>query len=109
MFKIVIYIYLFAQFTVYGYWIWFSDFARKAKKIMIDIDNNELKNFSRMKPDQTLNCDANYFLKKFLLYLPKKIGLSNQWIEYCKNIRKKYPIVLDEFKTQKILKFIFFY
>ena len=36
-----------------------QDFARKAK-IMIDIDNNELKN-SRVKPDQTLNCDANYF------------------------------------------------
>ena len=85
-------------FMVTGYGS--QDFARKAKKIMIDIDNNELKN-SRVKPDQTLNCDANYFLKKFLLYLPKKIGLSNQWIEYCKNIRKKYPIVLDEFKTQK--------
>ena len=88
MFKIVIYIYLWAQ----GYRLWLLDMVlrilQEKQKIMIDIDNNELKN-SRVKPDQTLNCDANYFLKKFLLYLPKKIGLSNQWIEYCK-ISEKY-------------------
>ena len=54
-----------------------QDFARKAKKIMIDIDNNELKN-SRVKPDQTLNCDANYFLKNFYyIYLKKLVYLIN--------------------------------
>ena len=77
-----------------------KDFARNAKKIMVDIDNNELKK-SRVALDEKINCDASYFLKTLMKYLPKKISLSKEWLSYCKNVRKKYPIVLKEFKKQK--------
>ena len=77
-----------------------KDFARKAKKIMIDIDKIEV-NKSNVNLDEKINCDANYFLKTLLKYLPNKINLSNDWLKYCKNIRKKYPIVLAKFKNQK--------
>ena len=44
-------------------------------------------------------------LKKLLMYLPKKLNLNNKkrqhWGNYCASIRKKYPIVLEEFKNKK--------
>lgn len=77
-----------------------KDFARKAKRVMVDIDAKELKN-TRVPIDHKINVDANYFIKKLNKELPRKIGLEKKWIHYCKKIRKKYPIVLDEYKKQK--------
>jgi acetolactate synthase-1/2/3 large subunit len=77
-----------------------KDFARKAKKIMVDIDPLELK-YSNVNIHKKINCDAKYFLKTLLKYLPKKINLDPKWTTYCKKIRKKYPIILDKFKKQK--------
>ena len=76
------------------------DFARKAKKIMVDIDKKEI-DLCRVNLDEKINCDASYFLKNLLNCLPKKIGLSKNWLEYCKKVRKKYPIVLKKYITQK--------
>ena len=42
-----------------------KDFARKATKVMVDIDVNELKK-SRVKLYERVNCDAKYFLKILL-------------------------------------------
>ena len=67
---------------------------------MVDIDKIEI-NRSNVNLDEKINCDASYFLKSLLKYLPSKINLSKNWLKYCKNVRKKYPIVLEKFKTQK--------
>ncbi len=85
-------------FMVTGYHSY--DFARNAKKIMVDIDDTELKK-NRTNPDITICCDAKYFLKTLFKYMPKKIEISQKWKQYCKNIRKKYPIVLDKYKKQR--------
>ncbi len=77
-----------------------KDFARKAKKIMVDIDKIEL-NKSKVTLDEKICCDAKYFLKNLLKFMPKKTNISQQWLSYCKKVRKKYPIVLDQFKKQK--------
>ena len=77
-----------------------NDFARNAKKVMVDIDKFELKE-NRTKPDIKLCCDAKYFLKTLFKFMPKKTKISQDWDLYCKNIRKKYPIVLKEFRNQK--------
>ena len=77
-----------------------KDFARKAKKIMVNIDKIEIDR-CRVNLDEKISCDASYFLKTLLSYLPRKINLSNNWLKYCQNIRKKYPIVLQKFITQK--------
>ena len=79
-----------------------KDFARRAKKIMVDIDKNEV-NKSRVKLDEKICCDAKYFLKTLLRYLPPKIKQSEKWASYCINIRKKYPIVLEKFRNKKKL------
>ena len=77
-----------------------KDFARNAKKIMVDIDPKEL-NLSNTMPNEKISCDAKYFLKKLVKYMPKNLPISKDWINYCKNIRQKYPIVLDKFKNSK--------
>ena len=77
-----------------------ADFARNAKKVMVDIDVNELKK-NGTKPNIKICCDAKYFLQYLYKFLPKKINLSKDWLKYCKDIRKKYPIVLKEFRNQK--------
>ena len=77
-----------------------KDFARKAKKIMVDIDVKELNN-NNINLNEKICCDAKYFLKKLIKFLPKKINFSSDWLPYCKDIRKKYPIVLEKFRKQK--------
>jgi acetolactate synthase I/II/III large subunit len=77
-----------------------KDFARKAKIVMIDIDSKELKN-TRVLANHKLKVDAGYFFDKLVKELPQKIHLEKSWLDYCKEVRKKYPIVLDEYKKQK--------
>ena len=48
-----------------------KDFARNAKKFMVDIDIKEIKN-TNVKLNKKICCDAKYFLKTFLKFLPKK-------------------------------------
>ena len=86
-----------------------NDFARRATKVMVDIDLNEVRN-TRVPINLGINCDANYFFKKITEYLSSSLSLSKNWHIYCKNIRKKYPIVLNKYKKQKkIFKFLSFY
>ena len=77
-----------------------NDFARKAKIVMVDIDSKELKN-TRVLVDYKLKADANYFFERLNKELPKNIKLEKKWLDYCKKVRKKYPIILDQYKKQK--------
>ena len=79
-----------------------KDYARKAIKVVVDIDKNEIKK-SNINPHKRICCDAKYFLKMLMKYMPKKNNVSHEWHTYCKKIRKKYPIVLNKFKKQKKL------
>jgi acetolactate synthase I/II/III large subunit len=75
-------------------------FAVKAKfKVMVDIDPKEL-NKTDLKIDLKIKSDAKVFLKKLLNKL-KKYHSSNDWLIYCKNVRKKYPILLKQMINQK--------
>ena len=76
-----------------------KDFARNAFRITVDIDKNEV-NKKTIDFDIRLECDAKYFVNKLSQYL-KLIKPNYEWLNYCQNIRKKYPIVLKNFKNQK--------
>ena len=77
-----------------------SDFASKAKfKAMVDIDKNELKK-NDIKLNLKVESDANYFLEK-LLYKLKKYNSDSDWIKYCLNVRKKYPIIINKMINEK--------
>lgn len=88
----------------------FKEFSRKAFKIMVDIDENEL-NKRTLDIDKKLNYDLNLFLTS----LNKKVKVINNskhkiYLKWCKNLNKKYPIFKDEFKlTTKVNPYFFVY
>ena len=75
-------------------------FAIRAKfKAMVDIDPKEL-NKNDLKIDMKVKSDAKFFLRRFIKKL-KKYNSSSQWLDYCQNIRKKYPILLKKMIDEK--------
>ena len=75
-------------------------FASKAKfKVMVDVDKNELKK-KDIKIDLKVQSDAKIFLEKLLIKI-KNYKHNNKWINYCRSVRKKYPILLDKMIKQK--------
>ena len=77
-----------------------KNFASRANfKCMVDIDRFEL-NREDINFNVKIQSDAKYFIEK----LYKKMKLYNsrkEWIEYCKNIRKKYPILIKKMINEK--------
>jgi acetolactate synthase-1/2/3 large subunit len=83
-------------FSVVGYAV--EKFARDAKKIVIDIDANELKHL-KIKADLTVQAN----LSDFITILMKKLesNYSNhfdKWIEKCQHWRKIFPVVTADMK-----------
>ncbi len=80
----------------------FSSFARESYKIIVDIDKAELEK-STVKPDLMINYDARDFIEEMISQLkdkPLKFNI-NGWLEKSKFWNKKYPQVLDSYKTGK--------
>ena len=76
----------------------YKDFAREAKKIVVDIDPAELKK-PIIKPDVPINCD----IKKFILELLNQLKESDipnisEWRERISYWKSKYPLPKDEEK-----------
>ena len=47
-----------------------------------------------------IQCDAKYLLE-ILHKKIKKYNSDNRWIKYCKNIRNKYPVLINKMKNEK--------
>ena len=78
-------------------------FAPNAKKILIDIDKNELLKRRGLTPDVSIAIDALLLVKKLLIKLNKH-SLQydcNEWIKTCHFFKKKYPIVLKKYRNEK--------
>ena len=82
-----------------------KNFAKNAFKVSVDIDKNELKQIKkRCAVNLTIEMDAKEFLSKLysiLLKINYKTKRVSEWTNYCINIRKKYPILLNKFINQK--------
>lgn len=77
-----------------------DDFAPEAKKVIVDIDDNELNKF-KFDVDLKIQADATAFIKE-LLKQTKEIQLDvSDWLKQCQAWRAKYPVVLDEFKKDE--------
>lgn len=77
-------------------------FARAAYKVVVDIDKHELKK-PFFKPDLPVNYDAIDFIKEMIRQLkkkPLKLGIS-KWLNYGKDLNKRYPVVLKEYWREK--------
>ena len=75
-----------------------SSFAKNAKKIIVDIDEKELRK-KTIKGDILINADAKDFINKLVENVPKNFIKDKEWKEWCLLRKKKYPIVLPEHKT----------
>jgi acetolactate synthase I/II/III large subunit len=72
--------------------------APNAIKIMIDIDENELK-----KPTLDMDVLIHGDLKDFINKLSKccdDLEPKNDWLEWCRIMSRKYPIVLPEYRKE---------
>jgi acetolactate synthase I/II/III large subunit len=75
-------------------------FAPKAKKVVVDIDDAELKK-PTLVPDIPIHADVKAFLTELVFAL--RNSLLNRdwssWLTWCQERNKRYPVVLPEYKT----------
>lgn len=79
----------------------YRDFAREAKKVVVDIDPAELKK-NTIAPDIAINADAKDFINELIFQLGEyKSSDLSEWKEKIKQWKQKYLIVLPEYKDIK--------
>lgn len=79
----------------------YKAFARAAYKIVVDIDDGELKK-PTIFPDLAVHCDAKLLLEEMARQLESNpIPPKSEWLEWCKERRKRYPSVISEYRQQR--------
>lgn len=79
-------------------------FGMSAKKIIVDIDQNELDRMKLEKVEEKIACDAGDFIRA-LYDKVINVGLQEEriiwkkWIDYGHELRKKYPSVTEAHRT----------
>ncbi|MEW6087952.1 MAG: thiamine pyrophosphate-binding protein [bacterium] len=88
----------------------YKNVALKAKKIIVDIDKEELKK-PTISADLPIEADAKDFLEELLKQVKKeKLDVPENWIEACKKWKKRYPGITPEFlKDRKHVNTYVFY
>ncbi len=81
----------------------FDGFAREAVRVMVDIDEHELHKIN-VRPDIAVKSDAKRFIKTLIKY-KEKIQPKDRtaWLDYAQKVKRKYPLVKDEYWQQKEL------
>ncbi|OGC10909.1 thiamine pyrophosphate-binding protein [candidate division WOR-1 bacterium RIFOXYC2_FULL_37_10] len=78
-------------------------FARAAKKIMIDIDPAEI-NKMQTKIDVPICSDVKIFIQEMIKQLNSILPKNrSNWLIRCKEWKKKYPVVLLEYREEKLV------
>jgi acetolactate synthase-1/2/3 large subunit len=80
----------------------YKDFARGAKKIMVDIDAVELKKPS-LNVDLAIQTDAKLFLSALLAQAKNRSTAlkTDNWLKKCQGWKAKYPVVLPGYKGSR--------
>ena len=74
-------------------------FAPKAKKVIVDVDKNEIDKL-KMSIDLPVYADAGQFIDECLNQISVVENTDRSgWLEICRNWKKKYPVILPEYKT----------
>ncbi|MGL5938086.1 MAG: thiamine pyrophosphate-binding protein [Phocaeicola sp.] len=77
-----------------------ENFAKKAYKIIVDIDPVELKK-PTISPDMAVCADVRIVMKKLLSQPYQQSNVHAKWLNWSKNINAKYPIVQSRFFTKQ--------
>lgn len=87
----------------------YKDFAKGAKKIVVDIDEAELRK-PTINPSLPIHADVKDFCTKFIKseYKPSVYKYSD-WLKWCREIDEKYPVCLKEYykKSTPINPYVF--
>lgn len=87
----------------------YTAFAREAFKVSVDVDAAELRK-PTVSPDLPIHCDAKLFLALMAEQLRESpIPPKNDWLDWCRERRRRYPSVLDEYRQQKTLVNSYFF
>ncbi len=86
-----------------------KSFAPNAKKIVVDIDDNELKKSNGLKYDLKINLNLKDFFKIINPKIKHKKNYS-KWISKFRSWKLKYPIVHKKYyrQTKKCNPYVFF-
>ncbi len=78
-----------------------SNFARSAKKIVVDIDAAEL-NKPTITPDVAIQADVNLFLQALnARSIPAVLPAWSEWLSWCLERKSRFLVILDEYKQVK--------
>ena len=72
------------------------DFAKNAFKIVVDIDEKELKK-PTIKPDLPICADVKDVLEGLLKTEAESYNNHDEWLKWCKDILNRFPVVRKEF------------
>jgi acetolactate synthase I/II/III large subunit len=87
----------------------YDQFARAAKKVVVDIDSTAHKK-QTISIDLLFECDAKDFLKKLSQIIEEhSIHYSHEWLDKCLSWRTRYPVCLPEYAalTDKVNLYYF--
>jgi acetolactate synthase-1/2/3 large subunit len=77
-----------------------NHFARCARKIIVDIDEKEIKKL-QMKIDFPLAIDGGNFIRELLKNAHLIQSKERPWLKLCREWNKKYPVILPEYREEK--------
>lgn len=78
----------------------YEGFGNRARKVMIDVDDNELDKPS-VVPDVKVRADAKLFLQSLMKELDGFSVDSERWVEQTRSWKKDYPVDLPEYAFEK--------
>ena len=81
----------------------YKDFAPKAKKVLIDIDEGQLYH-QVIRADFAVQTDVHVFLSELLRQIDVdelQFSPPAKWLEACNRWKERYPIILEEFYQDK--------
>lgn len=78
----------------------FGDFGKNAYKIVVDIDAAEL-NKPTVKVDYPVHADLRDFFKSVNEAEYEKNDSHKEWVDWCRQLDKKYPATLPEYYEDK--------
>lgn len=80
----------------------YQQFAREAKKVVIDIDLSSHKK-KTIVIDKLIQSDAKLFLNDLVNFLRSKYSTISysSWLDKCVNWKRKYPVCLPEYENTK--------
>ncbi len=78
----------------------FKAFARAAYKVVVDIDQAELQK-PTIFPDMAVHSDAGFFIETMNKNIKEPLEAKKDWVTWCAERKKRYPVVLLQYKEEK--------